>query len=111
MSFLPAPPPSRARQFLALVLGIITLLCVGLYWLTFAFFAAQVYTGVNENPALFVFVAFITLLPAALCTVLAMFVAGARYCKLAWISLSTFALPFVAFFHYLLSEAIRALFS
>jgi hypothetical protein len=102
--------PSFARRSFALASGVGTALCATLFSLTYAFVAAQVFAGVYDNPLLLIIITAFTLPPAIVCTGIAMLLVGPRYCKLAWISLSLFVIPFDALFHYMLNEVIVGFF-
>src|SRR5713101_9710228 len=86
---------SRTRKLVVTVLGIVTLLCAFLYFLRFVLLTWQAVAGVYGSPVLFFVVLFFTLPTAIICTVISLIVAAPRPCKLAWISLGMFALPFV----------------
>jgi hypothetical protein len=98
MDSAPVQRPSNARRFLAIGLSIVTLLCAGLYWLVYLFVTAQVYAGVYGGPELLIVGTILTLPPAAICTIVAMILVGPRRCKTAWISLSSFGLPYLLLF-------------
>lgn len=88
------PITPRMRFFVG-CLRVITFLCALLFLLACGF------EWVDE-PRLFLggtliigFALAVTLPPAILCTALSLAFVGPRRCKLAWISLCTFALPFI----------------
>jgi hypothetical protein len=100
----------KIRQRFAVGLSVVTLLCALLYWLVYAFVTAQVYAGVYDGPVLLILVTILTGFPALLCTVTAMILVGWRRCKLAWISLSSFAWPYIALFIWVLWIGVVSLF-
>jgi len=110
MSAVPAVPPSATRRFFAIALSIITLLCALVYWLVLAFITAQVYAGVYGGPELGIAATILMLPPAVLCTVISLILVGWRRCKLALISLSSFAWPYVGLLIYALWTGIESLF-
>jgi hypothetical protein len=111
MSVVPPPiPPSATRRFFAIALSIITFLCALLYWLVLAFITAQIHAGVYGGPELVIAATFFLLPPAAICTLTALILVGWRRCRLAWISLSSFAWPYVALLIYALWTGIGSLF-
>jgi hypothetical protein len=111
MTSLPAvQSPSSTRRYFAIGLSIVTLLCALLYWLVYAFVAAQAYASVYDGPALLIIGTIITLAPALVCTVIAIILVGWRRSKLAWISLSSFAWPYVALLVYMIWTGTRSLF-
>jgi hypothetical protein len=55
----------------------------------------QAVAGVYDGPILILIVLFFTLPPAIICTVISLILVGPRRCKVAWISLCVFGLPFV----------------
>jgi hypothetical protein len=87
--------PSPTKRFFAKALGIITMLCAVLFFLSFVFVFLQVASGVYDGPILMFAVLFFTLPPAIVCIIISLILVGPRRCKLAWISLCTFAVPFV----------------
>lgn len=87
--------PSLTKQFFAKALGIITMLCAALFFLSFVFVFLQAVTKVYDGPILMFVVLFFTLPPAIVCTIISLILVGPRRCKLAWISLCSFAVPFV----------------
>lgn len=91
-------------------MSIVTVLCAGVYWLAYAFVAAQVYAGVYGGPELLIAATILTLVPALICTSIALILVGPRRCKLAWLSLSSFALPYVALFVWMIWAGIANLF-
>jgi len=103
--------PSNIRRFIAIGLRIAKLLCAGLYWLVYLFVAAQIHAGVYGGPELLIVITVLTLPPATLCTIVAMILVGARRCKTAWVSLSSFGLPYLLLFLWmfwsLISKALR----
>jgi uncharacterized membrane protein (DUF485 family) len=107
---LPPLPPSATRRSFAIALSIITLLCALLYWLVLAFITAQIHAGVYGGPELGIAATILMLPPAAICTIIALILVGWRRCKLAWISLSSFAWPYVALLIYALWTGIGSLF-
>jgi hypothetical protein len=109
-SFPASQPPSSTRRYFAIGLSITTLFCALLYWLVYAFVTAQVFAGVYDGPVLLIIATIITFPPALLCTVITMILVGWRRCKLAWISLSSFAWPYVALLVYMIWTGARGLF-
>ncbi len=105
-SLPPVQPPSTIRRIFAIGLSVVTLKCALLYWLGYAFVTAQIYAGVYGGPELLIAVTFVTLPPALLCTVVALILVGWRRCKLAWISLSLFAWPYIALLFCVLYAAV-----
>jgi hypothetical protein len=95
---------SPKRQLVATSLGVITLLCVILFYLTFAFVMWQAIAGVYDGPILVFVALFFTAPPAIICTVISLMLVGPQRCKLAWISLCMYP----AFFILLLIVAICA---
>jgi hypothetical protein len=87
--------PSPTKRFFAKALGIITMLCAALFFLSFVFVFLQAVTGVYDGPILIFIVLFLTLPPAIVCTIISLILVGPRRCKLAWISLCAFVVPFV----------------
>jgi hypothetical protein len=87
-------PISQTKKFIATALGIITLLCAVFFHLSFGLVIWQAVAGVYPGAGFVFIVLLITLPPAILCTVISLILVGPRRCKLAWISLCTFALPF-----------------
>jgi putative exporter of polyketide antibiotics len=108
-SSVPAAPSLTHRLF-ALISGVVTALCATLFSLTYAFVAAQVVAVAYDNPLLLFIVTALTFPPAIVFTSIAMLLVGPRHCKLAWISLSFFAIPFNALFHWMLNETIAGIF-
>ncbi|SRR5712692_6838736 len=86
---------SRTRKLVVTALGIVTLLCAALYFLSFEFVMWQAVAGVYDGPIGSMVVLFFTLPPAVICTVISLILVGPRRCKFAWVSLCVFALPFV----------------
>ena len=84
-----------ARRFIAVALGVVTVLCTLLWILTFALIVMQSVAGVYESPVLGVGVLVVTFPPALLCTIVALVLVGPRRCKLAWISFCIYVLPLV----------------
>jgi hypothetical protein len=87
--------PSPTKRFFAKALGIITMLCAALFFLSFVFVFLQVAGGVYDGPILIFVVLFLTGPPAIVCTIISLILVGPRRCKLAWISLCSFVVPFV----------------
>jgi hypothetical protein len=86
---------SPKRQLVATSLGVITLFCGILLYLSFAFVMWQTVAGVYDGPIL-VFVALcFTAPPAIICTVISLMLVGPQPCKLAWISLCMYPLFFI----------------
>jgi hypothetical protein len=98
--------PSPTKRFFAKALGIITMLCAALFFLSFVFVFLQAVTGVYDGPILMFAVLFLTLPQAIICTIISLILVGPRRCKLAWISLCTFALPFVIAIVFLICVSI-----
>jgi hypothetical protein len=87
---------SRTRKLVVTALGIVTLLCVVLYFLSFLLGMWQAVAGVYDGPPiLFWGVLFFTLPSAIICTVISLILVEPRGCKLAWISLCVFPLSIV----------------
>jgi hypothetical protein len=98
--------PSPTKRFFAKALCIITMLCAILFFLSFAFVCLQVAGGVYDGPILMFAVLFFTFPPSIVCTIISLILVGPRRCKLAWISLCTFALPFVIAIVFLICVSI-----
>jgi hypothetical protein len=86
---------SPKRMFIATALGVITLLCAVLFYLSFGFVTLQAIGGVYDGPILVFIVLFLTLPPAIICTIISLILVGPRWCKLAWISLCSYPLFFI----------------
>jgi hypothetical protein len=87
---------SRTRTFVVTALGIATLLCATLYFLSFVLGMWQAVAGVYDGPPIvFWVVLFFTLPTAIICTVISLVLVGPRRGRLAWVSLCVFALPFL----------------
>lgn len=95
MNTIPGVPLSPVRRSAVVFLTIVVMLCASAYWLALGFMAAQMRTGVYGGPELGVAVAVLTFPPALVCTVICLILAGWRRSKLAWISFSSFAWPFI----------------
>jgi hypothetical protein len=85
---------SPKRQSVATALGVITLLCAILFYLSFGFVMLQWAGGAYAGAALPFIVLVFTLPPAIICTIISLFLVGPRRCKLAWISLCLYPLFF-----------------
>ena len=109
-SLHPVQSPSSTQRYIALGLSVVTLLCALLYWLIYAFVAAQAYAGVYNGPLLLMIGTIVTLPPAFVCTGIAMILVGWPRSKLAWILLSSFAWPYIALFVYMIWSEVRSLF-
>lgn len=105
----PTQPPSSTRRYFAIGLSIIAFLFALLYWLGHGFVAAQINAGVYGGPEGLILITFVTFPPALLCTVIAGNLVGWRRCKLACISLSSFAWPYVALFIWMLWTVIASI--
>jgi hypothetical protein len=86
---------SPPRKLVVTIFGVITLLCAILFFLSFLFVMWQAVAGVYDGAILLFVVLFLTLPPAILCTVVSLILVGPRQCKLAWVSLCMFVLPFL----------------
>jgi hypothetical protein len=86
---------SAKRKAVAVALGIVSLLCAVLFYLSFAFVMWQSIAGVYDGPILVFVALFFTLPPSIVCTVIALFLVGPRRCKLAWMSLCSYPLFFI----------------
>lgn len=86
---------SPKRQLVATRLGVITLLCVILFYLSFAFVMWQTVAGIYDGPILVFVTLFLTAPLAIICTVISLMLVGPRRCKLAWISLCAYPLFFI----------------
>ena len=85
---------SRTRKLVVTALGIVTLLCAVLYFLSFVLGMWQAVAGFYDGPPiLFWVVLFFTLPTAIICTVISLILVGPRRGKIAWISPCVFALP------------------
>ena len=89
---------SQSRRFAVAALGVITLLCGVLLYLSFAFVTWQAVTGIYAGPFIVFYVLFLTAPLAIICTVISLILAGPRHCKLAWISLCLYPLFFIIVF-------------
>jgi hypothetical protein len=92
---MPTETPSLTRKFIATALGVVTLLCAILFYLSFAFVMWQVYGGVYDGPVLVVVALFVTAPPAAVCTIIALILVRPQRSRLAWISLCSYPLFFI----------------
>jgi len=92
------------RQLVATCLDVITLFCVLLFYLIFAFVMWQAVAGVYSGPILVFVALFLTAPPAIISTVISLMLVGPQRCKLAWVSLCMYP----AFFILLLIVAIFA---
>jgi hypothetical protein len=100
------PEISPVRRFIAVALGVVTLLCTLLWLLTLGFVTAQCVAGVYNGPELGVGILVLTFPPTLLCTIIALFLVGPRRCKLAWISLCVYIAPIVITFGSLFAESL-----
>jgi len=107
---IPPQAPSRGRRVVATICSLITACCAALFLLTIAFMIAQSVAGVYDSPILGVAVLMFTLPPAIICTLIAVILVGFRRCRLAWISLSTFVLPFALTLIAILWESVSKMF-
>lgn len=100
------PEISSTRRVIAVTLGVIALFCTLLWLLTNAFVVAQQIAGVYDGPMLIVVAFVLTFPPLILCTIFALMLVGPRRCKLAWISLLIYLLPFTVLFCAIAFQAI-----
>jgi hypothetical protein len=89
---------SPKRLLVATFLGVITLLCVVLFYLSYGFVTWQVVAGVYDSPILLLATLLFTAVPAIICTVISLILVGPQRCKLAWISLCMYPLFFILMF-------------
>jgi glucan phosphoethanolaminetransferase (alkaline phosphatase superfamily) len=87
--------PSRMRRGWALALSVVSFLCAAVFLLAVAFNCWQASAGVYNGPLLALVAALFTFPVALLCTLVSVVLVGARHCKLAWLSLSSYSLPIV----------------
>jgi hypothetical protein len=94
----PEPELGSLRRAIAMTLGVVTVLCALLWFLTFAFIVAQSIAGVYDSPFLALGILALTFPPALFCTTIAIILVGPRHCKLAWIALCIYVAPLVVSF-------------
>jgi hypothetical protein len=86
---------SPKRQSAATVLGVITLACAVLFYLSFGFVMLQWAGGAYAGAALPFIILVLTFPPAIIRTIISLFLVGPRRCKLAWISWCLYPLFFI----------------
>ncbi len=86
---------SRTRKLVVTALGIVTLLCATLYFLSFVLVIWQMLACVYDGPIGSIVIVTFTLPTAIICTVISLILVGPRGCKLAWISLCVFPLSII----------------
>lgn len=100
------PEISSTRRVIAVTLGVVALLCTLPWLLTNALVVAQQIAGVYDSPILLIVVFIPTFPPVVLCTFFALMLVGPGRCKLAWISLFLYLLPFIILIGVIIFNAV-----
>ena len=87
--------PNSNRESFAAGANITAIICAALSFLTFAIAIGQIFLRKGPPSVSSFMVTAFTLPVAIVCTIIALFLVGARRSKLAWISLGIFALQYI----------------
>ena len=86
---------SLKRQLIATGLGVVTLLCAVLLYLSYGFVMWHGVPEVDAGPLIVFLVWMFTATPAIICTLVSLALVCPQRCKLAWISLCMYPLFFI----------------